>query len=183
MPGARFLCTLRAELLHSCTSREYSAAQFSAFESVSARAMNPPPGNISLQSVITRQHFTHANSSALKGTNFRASRMAEICCAESASSFGNGDLFFIADRRNDAAQQVRREPRNVMFALRVARRANNHFIFVHAARYEFASGNNVATAQKLSHRTLPRQFEGPGRRLGLANSTLASGEYQKIRLS
>ena len=77
------------------------------------------------------------------------------------SALRHHNLFFVADRRNHAAQQLRRHPGNVVLALRMARCANNHFIVVHAARNEFASGNHVATSKKFFHGSSPQSFRGP----------------------
>src|SRR6185437_10252855 len=77
------------------------------------------------------------------------------------SALRHHNLFFVADRRNHAAQQLRRHPGNVVLALRMARCANNHFIVVHAARDELASGNHVATSKKFFHGSSPQSFRGP----------------------
>jgi hypothetical protein len=135
-------------------SRACSATQFSASSSFSARATNPHPGTTSLHDIT----FAHAPSlRALQPQNFPTfvRRPNSI-----DSAFRHDDLFFIADCRQHAAQQLRRHPWNIVLALRMTRGANNHFIVVHASRDEFASGNHIATSQEFFHASSPQNFRG-----------------------
>ena len=72
-----------------------------------------------------------------------------------SSAFHRRDFLFVANRRNHAAKQFRRHPRYVVFSLRMARRANNHFIVVDPVRDELASRNHIAAMQKFFHGRSP----------------------------
>jgi hypothetical protein len=61
------------------------------------------------------------------------------------------DHLVVANRSNNALEQVRCDPTYVMSAMGVPHRAHNDFVFVHAAGHEIATGKNVAAAKKFRH--------------------------------
>lgn len=80
---------------------------------------------------------------------------------EDSTSAFDDDRLVVVNRGQDALQQFRGHPQNVVHRARVLRRADDDLVFVHATRNEVAAWNNIAAAEKFSHGDSPRSNAGP----------------------